>query len=236
MSNTLTIARRQTLGYFNGPIAYLVAGVTLLLLGVFFWQPFFLIGRASLRQMFDLLSIIFFFVLPPLTMGLIAEERRSGTIELLITLPVRDWEVILGKYLSSLALLATILILTVPYAISVSTLGNLDWGAVWAGYLGVFLQGAALLAIGLMVSSWTSNQLIALFVALGFGVFFGMIDRFLPFMPNWMADLAGYISFGEHVSSLARGVVDTRDVFYFLSIAGMALAIAFLALSSRRWR
>ena len=98
MHNTLTIARRQTLGYFNGPIAYLVVGALLFLLGIFFWQPFFLIGRATVRQMFDLLSVMLYFAFAPLTMGLIAEERSKGTIELLITLPVRDWEVILGKY------------------------------------------------------------------------------------------------------------------------------------------
>jgi ABC-2 type transport system permease protein len=118
----------------------------------------------------------------------------------------------------------------------VSTLGNLDWGAVMTGYLGVFLQGATLMALGLMFSSWTSNQIIAFFLAIGAGVFFFMIDRFLPFMPGWLATMASYLSMGEHVASMARGVIDTRDVFYFASISGMALAVAFLALSSRRWR
>lgn len=236
MQNTLTIARRQTLGYFNGPVAYIVACLLLIALGLFFWQPFFLIGRATTRAMFEVLSAILYFATPAISMGLIAEERRSGTIELLITLPVRDWEVIVGKYLAALSLLVTILVLTLPYPFSVSTLGNLDWGTVWTGYLGVFLQGASLIAIGLMVSSWTSNQLVAFFIALGIGVFFFFIDRFLPFMSSDVATVAGFISMGEHVSSMGRGVIDTRDVFYFLSIVAFALALAFASLSSRRWR
>ncbi len=236
MHNTLTIARRQTLGYFNGPIAYIVAGAFLIALGIFFWTPFFLIGRATVGNMFEVASWILCFAAAPLTMGLIAEERRTGTIELLITLPVRDWEVILGKYLSSLALLAVVLLLTLPYPISVSTLGNLDWGAVWSGYLGIFLQGAALFAIGLMVSSWTSNQLIALFISWGVGVFLFMIDKFLPFLDGTMLTVAEYVSFTQHVRALARGVIDTVDVFYFVSISAVSLAGAFLALSSRRWR
>jgi ABC-2 type transport system permease protein len=236
MQNTLTIARRQTLGYFNGPVAYIVACLLLFLLGLFFWSRFFLFGRATMGLMFQVLSLMMYFATPAITMGLIAEERRSGTLELLITLPVRDWEVILGKYLAALSLLVTILLLTLPYPFSVSSLGNLDWGTVWTGYLGIFLQGAALLAIGLMVSSWTGNQLIAFFIAMGVGIFFFIIDWFLPQMPTSLVDIASFISFGDHVSSMGRGVIDTKDVFYFLSITVFSLALAFVSLSSRRWR
>lgn len=236
MQNTMTIARRQLLGYFNGPVAYIVASLVLLALGIFFWQPFFLVGRATVREMFQILSIFLYFAVPAVTMGLIAEEKRSGTIELLITMPVRDSEVILGKYIASFGLLLTIMLLTLPYPASVSSLGHLDWGTVGTGYLGIALQGAGLLAIGLMASSWTSNQLVAFFITLAAGLFLFLVDRFLPLAPTSLVPLLEWVSFGYHFDSLSRGVVDSRDVIYFLSISGLSLGLAFLSLESRRWR
>jgi len=204
-------------------------------LGFFFWNTFFLFGRASAREMFRWLGLILVFALPALTMGLLAEEKRTGTIELLITMPVTEAQIIVGKFLGVLGLYAVLLALTVTYPMSVSTLGDLDWGPVWSGYLGLLLQGSAVLAIGLMASSWTNNQLIALFVALTLSVFFWVLDKFLALLPTNAASALEWLSFDYHFQSMARGVIDLRDVFFFVSVTVFALAVAFRALESRRW-
>lgn len=235
MQRTLTIAKRELLSYFNSPAAYIVICLFLMLMGWFFWQPFFLVNRASVRSMFDLMSILLLPTAPALTMGLIAEEKRTGTIELLLTMPVRDMDVIVGKYLGALGLFVVLLICTLPYPISVSTLGTLDWGPVWAGYIGILLEGGAMLAIGVLASSWTDNQLIGFFVASAACFMFWIIDRFLPFLPQSMASTLEWLSFDYHFRNLARGVLDARHVVYFLSVIGVSLALAFRSLESRRW-
>lgn len=235
--NTLTIASRQFRGYFNSPVAYIVVCLVLLILGPLFWEPFFLMGHASVRQMFSFLGPLLAFATPAMSMGLLAEERRSGTMELLLAMPVREAEVILGKYLAALALLGVLLVTTIFYPISVAQLGNLDWGPVFTGYIGIFLEGAALLAIGVAASSFTDNQLIAFFVsaAICFTLAF-LLGWFLPFMPvGPTTQVAEWLSFDHHLEGMTRGVVDTRDVVYFLSIATFALMLAFRALESRRW-
>jgi len=239
MQNTLTIPRLEFQSYFNGPVAYIVICMLLLALGIFFfWWPthFFLAGRAEARGMFTVMSYLLIFAAPAMTMALLAEEKRAGTIELLITMPVRDADVIIGKYLGVLGLYAVVLLLTLPYPISVSALGDMDWGPVWSGYLGLFLEGAAMLAIGLMASSWTENQLIAFFIALVLCMFFGLVHMTLPLFSGTVATVFEWLSLHVHFRSMARGVIDTRDLVYFLTVAGFALAVAFRSLESRRWR
>ena len=235
MRRTLTIAKREFINYFNGPSAYIVIGLFMVLMGVFFWNPFFLINRASVRGMFDLMSVLLLPTAPAMTMALLAEEKRTGTIELLLTMPLKDSEVILGKFLGALGLLAVLLLLTLPYPISVSTLGNLDWGPVIGGYFAVLLQGAAMLAIGVLASSWTENQLVAFFTGGMLCFAFWIVARFLPFVPESMASTVEWISFDYHYSNMLRGVIDSRDVFYFLSLIGFSLVLAFRSLESRRW-
>lgn len=235
MRNILTIGGRQFRSYFNGPVAYIVISIVMLTLGFFFWKTFFLFGRASAREMFRWLGLILVFSLPALTMGLLAEEKRTGTIELLITMPVTEAQVVLGKFLGVFGLYAVLLALTIFYPISVSTLGDLGWGPVIGGYVGLLLQGSAILAIGLMASSWTDNQLIALFVALTLSVFFWVLNKFLPLLPTNAASVLEWFSFDHHFQSMARGVIDLSDVLFFVSVTVFALALAFRALESRRW-
>jgi ABC-2 type transport system permease protein len=236
MRNTLLIAQRQFRSYFNSPVAYIVLCLMLFALGLLFWPAFFLKGRATIRDMADTLSMILLFGLPAMTMGLIADEKRTGTIELLATMPVRDWEVIVGKFVGVLGLYSVLLALTLPYPVSVSGFGNLDWGPVLGSYMGLFLQGTALLAIGLMASSWTENQLVAFFVALTVGGLLFVVDKFVVFMPSALAQTFEWLSIDTHRRSMARGVIDTRDLVYFLSLTLLALMIAFRSLESRRWR
>ncbi|HEX7480007.1 MAG TPA: ABC transporter permease subunit [Polyangiales bacterium] len=235
MQRTITIAKREFRGYFNSPAAYIVICLFLVLMGFFFWNPFFLINRASVRGMYDLMSVLLLPTAPALTMGLLAEEKRTGTIEILLTMPVRDAEVVVGKYLAALGLLAVLLACTVAYPLSVSTLGNLDWGPVFTGYIALLLEGGAMLAIGVLASSWTDNQLIAFFTSGIICFAFWIISRFLPFMPQAAASTVEWLSFDYHFQDMARGVVDTRDAFYFLSIIGFSLVLAFRSLESRRW-
>lgn len=235
MRRTITIAKREFIGYFNSPAAYIVICLFLILMGVFFWNPFFLINRATVRGMFDMMSVLLLATAPAMTMGLLAEEKRTGTIEVLLTMPLKDSEVILGKFLGALGLLSVLLLLTLPYPISVASLGQLDWGPVISGYLAVFLQGAAMLAIGVLCSSFTENQLIAFFSAAMISFALWIVARFLPFVPQAIASTIEWISFDYHYESMLRGVIDSRDVIYFLSVIAFSLALAFRSLESRRW-
>src|SRR5690554_4100759 len=235
MSLIRTIAARQFRSFFNGATAYIVLALVLFALGFLFWETFFLYDRASLREMFNLLRAILVVATPALTMGLIAEEKRTGTIELLLTMPVTDRQVLLGKYLGVLAFFMVLIALTFPYAITVATLGPLDWGPVFSGYLGLFLQGAALLAIGLMASTISDNQIVAFFVGLMLTAAFAMIGMLLPLLPVPIASIAEYVSFTYHFDGLSRGVIDLRAILYYLSIALIAGLIALRSLESRSW-
>lgn len=235
MQTMLTIARRQFLSYFNGPVAYIVTCLFLLLCGVFFWPDFFLVKRATVRDLFQVVSILLVFAAPAISMGLLADEKKNGTLELLVTLPVKDWEVIVGKFAAALGLFVVMLLMTIPYPISVSLLGDLDWGPVFTGYMALVLQGAAMIAIGLLASSWTDNQLIAFFSAIAICFALWFIDRFVPFMPRAIASIVEMTSINFHFRGMTRGVIDSRNVVYFISLAGLALTMAFRSVESRRW-
>jgi ABC-2 type transport system permease protein len=154
----------------------------------------------------------------------------------LITYPVRDAEVVIGKYLGALGLYTVLLALTLPQVFSVAGMGPLDWGPVWSGYLGLFLSGGSFIAIGILASSWTQNQLVALIVALAIGTFFSVIRHLLFFLPEGLASVFEWLSFGYHADSLERGVIDTRDVFFFFSVIVLSLGLAFRSLESRLWK
>lgn len=237
MNNILTIAGRQFRSYFNSAAAYIVICLVLSIVGFLFWPPFFLRGQVTLVELFNTLPMILVFAAPAMTMGLLAEEKGKGTIELLITMPVRESEVILGKFLGVLGLYAVLLALTFAYPIAVATLGRLDWGEITGGYLGLLLQGGALLAIGLMCSGWTDNQLVGFFAALAFNIVLFLIgtDFVMQLSGLVIARILEPLALSTHMEGLARGVVDTRDVLYFLSLTGFSLAVAFRSLESRRW-
>lgn len=231
MQNILTIAGRQFRSYWNGPMAYIVLALVLGALGWFFWAPFFLYDQASVRQMFFWVGILSAFAAPALSMGLLADEKRSGTIELLITLPVRDHEVVLGKFLGVLGLYGVLALLTIPYPIAVAQFGPLEAGPVMTGYFGLVLQGGAMLAIGLMASSFTENQVVAFFVSLTITMIFVLIDKQAALLWGPLQ----WFAFGTHSGPMERGVIDLRDVVFFLSITALCLGITFRSLESRRW-
>ena len=236
MGKTLTIFKRELGAYFNSPVAYIVIALYLLVVGYMFFAQFFLVGEATMRDMFGLAPMLFTFFAPAVTMRLLSEEKRSGTIELLITMPVRDWEVVLGKFLAGLSVLAVAILLTLAYPITISTMGALDWGAVVGGYLGLLLLAGAYVAIGLMASSWTHNQVVAYMVAwvITFALFIG--GKLLPLMPGSIATIIEHVSLDLHFNNIAKGVIDTRDIIYYLSLITACLLVTVQTLDSRRWR
>jgi ABC-2 type transport system permease protein len=208
MRNVIPIARRELKAYFNSPIAYIVVGVFLLISGYLYFSTVFLAGMTSLRSFFSITPLLLVIFAPAITMRLVAEELRSGTLELLTTMPVRDHEVVLGKFLAALGVMGAGLVMTLAYAITIAAIGDLDWGPVVGGYLGLLLVAAALAAIGLATSTWTRNQIVAFIVAL-------------------------LLCLDYHFQNIARGVVDSRDLLYYLSVWAIALFVAVRSMQRR---
>jgi ABC-2 type transport system permease protein len=236
MSPALVISRREIRTYFNSPVAYIVVTVFTAIVGYLFFTQLFIEKQAELRQMFGFMPFLFMFVIPAITMRLVADEKASGTLELLSTMPVRDWEVVLGKFLAALALLATALGLTLAFAITVRALGPMDRGPAIGGYLGLLLMGGAYIAIGVMCSAFTRNSIVAFIAA--FGISFGLylLGRLGQFVPESIQPLVAFLSIDGHFENISRGVIDTRDVIYYFSVIGTCLLVATTSLESRRWR
>jgi ABC-2 type transport system permease protein len=174
--------------------------------------------------------------MPLMTMRLFAEEKAQGTLEMLLALPVTDWEVVLGKFVGAMGIVATMLTLTLPYPVFLAAYGPLDWGPVIGGYIGLFLMASAYVSIGVMTSTWTREQLIAAIIAflIGFALF--LVGKLLAVMPLWLAPLLQALSFDHHFQSISRGVIDSRDLLFFASLTGVCLLVAQTSLESRRWR
>jgi ABC-2 type transport system permease protein len=236
MTPALVISRREIRTYFNSPVAYIVVTVFTILTGYLFFTQLFLEKQADLRPFFNIMPLLFMFMVPAITMRLLADEKASGTLELLITLPVRDWEVVVGKFLAAMALVCTALGLTLIFAITVRSLGPLDRGPAIGGYLGLVLMGGAYVAIGVMASSFTRNSIVSFIVA--FAISFGLylLGRLTQFLPQAWQGLVAFLSIDGHFENIGRGVIDTRDVIYYFSMIGVSLLVATLSLESRRWR
>lgn len=231
------IAKRELRAFFDSLIAYIMITVFLGLSGFFTWlygSDIFLLGQATLQPFFSVAYWTLFFFIPALTMKMLAEEKRSGTLELLLTKPVSDWQVLLGKFTASLLLIVIALALTIPYYITVSSIGPVDHGAVWCGYLGMILMSMSYIGIGLFASSITNNQIVAFLTALFIGLFFLIIFNVLANnFTGSLAQLFHFLSISTHYDSISRGVIDTKDVIYFVSIAFIGLTLAESVLSKR---
>lgn len=238
IGNTLTIAGREFRAYFNSPIGYIVIATFTLLLGVlfFFLFGFLVLRRATLQPLFTSMSWLMPLLCAAISMRTFAEERRLGTMELLITMPVRDGEVIIGKFLGAMGLLGITLASTLLYPIVVGRLGDLDMGPVWGGYFGLLLGGGAYIAMGMLVSSYTTDQISAFFVSFFLGYFFFLIDKGLIFMGISLVPIIEYVSFDYHFKSIARGVIDSRNVIFFVSVIAACLLATARSLASRRWK
>jgi ABC-2 type transport system permease protein len=182
------------------------------------------------------MPLLLAFIVPAIAMRLIAEEKGSGSLEMLITMPVPDWQVIVGKFLAGMALLAVLVGLTLVYGITVMLVGPLDRGPAIGGYLGVLLMGGAYMSIGVMASTFTRNQIVAFIIAFAISFSLYLFYRLLPFTPELIRPVLSYLSVESHFEAISRGVIDTRDIVYHLSMMVVSLVIATLSLESRKWK
>jgi ABC-2 type transport system permease protein len=235
LANVGPIYRRELRSYFNSPVAYVVIIVFLAIIGWFFSNNLFLINVASMRIVFDLVPLVFLFFIPAITMRLLAEEKKSGTLELLTTRPVRDVEIVLGKFLACWTLLAAALAPTLLYFITLLLLGNPDVGPIVTGYVGLFLMGGVYIAIGLFASSLTENQIIAFIIGFLIVLALFLADKVLMYVPSSIASILEFLAIDYHFSSIARGVIDSRNIIYFGSLLGFALMLTTVSLQRRKW-
>jgi ABC-2 type transport system permease protein len=235
MHNILPIYRREIRSYFNSPVAYVVIVVFLAIVGWFFSANVFLMNVASLRIVFDIVPLVFLFFVPAITMRLLAEEKKAGTLELLTTRPVRDVEIVLGKFLAAWTLVAAALLPTLLYLVTLLALGSPDLGPIVTAYLGLLLMGGAYVAIGLFASGLTENQIVAFIISFLIVFTLFLMDKVLMYVPEVFASPMEFLSIDYHFSNIARGVIDTRDLIYFGSLLGLGLYLATVTLERRKW-
>ena len=251
----LPVFKKEMRLFFGSPVAYVVFTFFLLISGWFFSQIFLYYSDISMRSfmqpgmaqslnitesvmrpLFTNMSVVLLFFMPMLTMRLFAEEKKSGTMELLLTYPVRDGEVLAGKFLAAEALYVILLGLTLVYPGLIAYFTRVEWGPILTGYLGLVLTGATFLAVGVLISSLTENQIVA-----GFGTFGVLLGLWII---GWGAEFAGgslravlqYLSITEHMDTFSRGLIDTKDLVYYGSAIALALFLTLRSLDSKRWR
>jgi ABC-2 type transport system permease protein len=251
----LPVFKKEMRLFFGSPVAYVVFTFFLLISGWFFSQIFLYYSDISMRSfmqpgmaqslnitesvmrpLFTNMSVVLLFFMPMLTMRLFAEEKKSGTMELLLTYPVRDGEVLAGKFLAAAALYVILLGLTLVYPGLIAYFTRVEWGPILTGYLGLVLTGATFLAVGVLISSLTENQIVA-----GFGTFGVLLGLWII---GWGAEFAGgnlravlqYLSITEHMDTFSRGLIDTKDLVYYGSAIALALFLTLSSLDSKRWR
>lgn len=232
----LAVTQKELRVYFNSPIAYIFVIALIALSFWIFFQSFFIIGQVEMRNYFSFLPWIFLFLIPALTMRIWAEEYKQGTIETLLTSSIPLPAIVIAKFKASALFLLFALILTFPLPFTLSLLGNLDWGAVIASYIGAYLLGCAFIALGLTVSAATNNQIVAFIIAVVVSfAFFILGDPIVTFaVPNFLVPVFSGLSLGTHFNSITRGVLDTKDIVYYLSFITFFLYLNYYALVSRK--
>ena len=235
--NTFNIAWKETKGYFATPTAYVVGGMFLILTGIFFVSdvttPF---AEASVRGFVNWASFFLLFLSPILTMRLLAEEQKLGTLELLLTAPVRGWEVVLGKYIAAVLIMLVMIALTLYYVLMLYWFSSPDTGPLLSAYLGLILHGAATIAAGLMASSFSDNQIISAVVGMSVLLTLSFMDRVADIVSGTAEQVLDSISLSFHFSDFTRGVIDTSHIVYYISLAAVFLFLAIRSLETRRWR
>lgn len=235
---SLFVARRELRTFFNSPIAYIVLGGFLLVAGWMFFSTLFLGGQASLRGFFALAPVLFVVFAPAVTMRSVAEERKSGTLELLLSMPLRDWEVVVGKFLGALGMVAIGLVFTLPYAFSVAALAapgvSFDWGSAAAGYLGLLLLASSFLSMGLWASALSRNQIVGFIIGLLLCFAFYFVDKFAVLLPESLGEVLEFLSVDYHFENIARGVLDTRDLLFYVTLTAAGLLLTSRQLAAVR--
>jgi len=255
MNNILAIAHKELKAYFASPIAYIVIGFSAILFGWFFVNLLYYFDRISLQAglgmggpptvnvnemligpLFMNVSVILLFTLPLVTMRIYSEEKRSGTIELLLTSPLTDFQIVMGKLIGALVLYAAMLGLTLVHIAFLFIFGNAEWRPVATGYLGVLLMGGCFLSLGLFVSSLTKNQIVAGMITFAVFLMFWVINWISSFTGPTMQSVLNYLSITEHLNDFTRGVLDTKHLVYYLSFIAFSLFLTVRSVDSERWR
>jgi len=254
MSNALAIARKELKGYFASPIAYIVIGLYALMFGWFFYNLLLYFDRQSMqmaglggagamnvneqliRPVFLNTSVIFLFVLPMITMRTYAEEKRSGTIELLLTSPLTDLQIIAGKFLGAIGLYAAMLAVTVPHVALLFLLGDPEWIPIVITYLGMLLMGGCFISVGLFISSMTKNQIVAVMATFTVFLMLWVINWIASFAGPRTQDILNYLSITDHLDDFTRGVIDTKHLVYYLSFIVFGLYLTMRSVDAERWR
>ncbi len=233
------IASRELKAYFDSLMAYVLLVLFLGFTGFFTWiygSDIFYIKQASLQVFFSVAYWTLFFIIPALTMHLLSEENRSGTLELLLTKPLSDWQIVVGKFLAPLVLIVIALALTLPYYITVARLGDIDHGQVLSGYLVLILFSAMYISLGLFTSSLTKNSIVSYLITVFIGIFFQIIFQMIGSnLPGTLGHWLNYLSMNTHFDSMARGLIDSRDIIYFLMFITLGLVLSESMLIKRRY-
>lgn len=235
VTNVLAVARRELGSYFSSPVGYVIMAFMLFINGIFF-LPTLSGQQASITSIVSWITTLLLFFAPILSMRLLAEEQRTGTLELLMTAPVRDSEVAIGKYLAALGFLGALLALTLVYPAILYIFGQPDRGQMIGGYLAMVLFGAAAMAIGLFTSSLTQNQIVAAVIGVVTMLVLYFVDALAQSVSGPAAQVLTYVSAYSHLSGMTQGVINTQDVIYFLSLVVGALFLTTRSLEARRWR
>lgn len=233
MKQIKTIAIKEYKDYFISPIAYIVISLFLIVTGWFFFSTFFIFGRADLRDFFSLLPITFSFFIPAITMRLFSEEKNVGSYETLLTMPVSFIDIAMGKFLAATLFAVSMLIPTLSYPIFILFLGEIDFGPVAGGYLGAVLLAAAYCSLGLFASSLTRNQIIGFIIGCGLCFTLTILNKLLFFMPAKIISLIEYIGADSHFSNISKGIIDSRDIVYFLSVIFISIFLTCLVMHEK---
>ena len=237
MHNIRTIYRKELAAYFKSPAAYIYLVFFALFNGYFFTNMFFLFNQSDMRALFGVVPMVFLFFVPVVAMGLIAREKNMGTAEVIATLPIKDVEVVVGKYLSGVTLILAGLAFTLVHVFTLLAVGsNTDYGAVACGYLGLALVGAFYASIGIFASSLTDNQVVAFIIAAVLVLVFFLMDKLLMFVPISVAGLIQFLSVEYHLSNISRGVIDSRNLVYFGTLIWLFLTLTVRVVEMRKWR
>lgn len=233
MQQIIRICIKELKDYFISPIAYIVISTFLLVTGWFFFTTFFYFNQADLRNFFGLLPITFSFLIPAITMRLFSEELNMGSYEMLLTLPVTFNDILVGKFLAGVLFVIAALIPTLAYPVCIAFIGQLDWGPVIGGYAGAIMLGAAYTAVGLFASSLTRNQIIAFIIGMAICFTLTLMDKMLLFFPGSVLGVVGYLGADFHFKNIAKGIVDSRDILYFLSVVFVGLYSANIVMQEK---
>ena len=238
MNNIKNIFHKEVSSYFNGPMAYIFLVIFAIVNSFFFTNIFFKINQSDLRTLFNIIPLVYLFFIPAICMSLIAKERNTGTMEVLTTLPITDRELVIGKFLSALFLIFVGLLFTLVQFYTLTQTGtDIDYGAVFTGYLGLFLLGAVYSSIGIFASSVSSDQIVAFIIGVFLVLVFYLLDKtILLFTPPFMASFIQYLAVDYHLTNISRGVIDSRNIIYFLSIIFFFLFMTVRLLESRKWK